>query len=169
MVERTFLKIQREGITSKYLGRINYKPKNRHRESKIDKVIRWSEQHPIVYRALPCSDIEVPAEREMPECLKRRLHESSLAKQANRMVARQKMFGILRTRSPDRMSRLTSPCPSAVSDHYSCGSLSYRGSSVVLETPSTSFLPAATPSSSIFPHTESSCNFRSKTVLGLTG
>uniref|UniRef100_H2XZG4 Uncharacterized protein n=1 Tax=Ciona intestinalis TaxID=7719 RepID=H2XZG4_CIOIN len=154
-------KIQKEGIKSAHLGKINYKPKNRHKESKIDRVIRWSEQHPIIYRALPYSDIETPQTREIPECLRHWYRgDTKLAKHANIVIARQRALGflkpVIRTCSPDyktvtqrrRTSRKTSPCPSAVSDrNSSTASLSFRESSVALATSSASVLPA--PQSSL--------------------
>nr|XP_026696669.1 WD repeat-containing protein on Y chromosome isoform X2 [Ciona intestinalis] len=97
MAERTFQKIQKEGIKSAHLGKINYKPKNRHKESKIDRVIRWSEQHPIIYRALPYSDIETPQTREIPECLRHWYRgDTKLAKHANIVIARQRALGFLK-------------------------------------------------------------------------
>ncbi|XP_039252762.2 WD repeat-containing protein on Y chromosome-like [Styela clava] len=70
-VENSFLRLQNEGIRSSILGKINYKPKKRHRENGISKPITWFNQHASVYNTLPYSHLSATLEPTLPDYIKR--------------------------------------------------------------------------------------------------
>lgn len=96
-VNSMWQEIQDNGISSKVLGKINYKPRRRHRTVAIDAKINWLGQSPIVYRTLPCSDLEEPIKPTIPEYFMEKIasqNAGSLPRTSHRSVERRKFMSI---------------------------------------------------------------------------
>nr|CAB3241270.1 WD repeat-containing protein on Y chromosome-like [Phallusia mammillata] len=114
--DKTFQRIMSQGITSDILGKINYKPKRRHKKSKVDSNIKWSNTHPIVYCALPYEEMVEPIEPKVPAYARKR---GALAKHANAVMAHNRAVSIFRpktspvnTLKPSSLVKRISPSPS---------------------------------------------------------
>lgn len=86
-VEETYQRVIKNGIKSKHLGKLNYRPKVRHRESKIDTTVRWSKTAPSVFHSVPMSDLADIEAVKMPGCITTK----KFNKQVTYLMARQKL------------------------------------------------------------------------------
>uniref|UniRef100_H2Z1I1 WD repeat-containing protein on Y chromosome n=1 Tax=Ciona savignyi TaxID=51511 RepID=H2Z1I1_CIOSA len=71
-VEQTFQRLQTEGMKSNVLGKINYKPKLRHRRHRIDTDIKWCNKHAVIFNSLPFAQLSKPTIPRTPDHIRRR-------------------------------------------------------------------------------------------------
>nr|XP_026692561.1 WD repeat-containing protein on Y chromosome-like [Ciona intestinalis] len=76
-VEQTFQRIKKEGLKSKILGNINYKPKLRHRRHRIDTDIKWCDKHAVIFNSLPFAQLNQPAIPPTPEHMRKENKENA--------------------------------------------------------------------------------------------
>ncbi|XP_039248319.2 WD repeat-containing protein on Y chromosome-like [Styela clava] len=97
-------RIEKEGITSKVLGRINYKPKQRHKQSDINANIKWIDKSAIVYSTLPCSELDEPIQVTIPDYFQKKIGMSkevgALSRVANKLIERRRVIHTFTGKTP---------------------------------------------------------------------